>query len=168
MANYYLETTLTLTDANGDTAQLKFPVGDTTDTITLAAMVADVNALITALGAPGTITNAKVTSAKITALVLKANPTGALNAQFSQVTDGARLNFLNSAGGRGVLVVPAPIPTVFAGPPNEDVVDSGGPIAALITYYTGHASHEGGLLNVYNGGVKVGRHARRRAQHKVP
>ena len=168
MATYAVSYHLTLTDANGNTAQMVVPAGDLTDTATVANLVTNITGLLTALGAPGTITNAKVTSARISILEEKASPSGAVDAEFSGVEDGAQLNFQNSQGARGILRIPAPIPTVFAAAPNENVVDPGGPVSALITWYVAHAGSGINLINVYNGGVKVGRHARRRAQHKVP
>jgi hypothetical protein len=168
MASYDVYVTLTLTDANGDTAHMRVNLGTTPDTGTLAALANDTGLLLTALGAPGTITNAKVTSATVSFLYEKAGPSGAVDAEYSGVSDGARLNFLNSQGGRGQVTIPAPVTAVFATAPNENVVDSGGPVAALITFLEAHYFDGSNPLNVYNGGRKVGRHAPRRAQHKVP
>lgn len=166
MANYEINVHLTLTDVNGDTATMVIPQGVLTDTNTVAQLVTDTNAAITALGAPGTITNAKVTSASIYILVEKANPSGAVDAQYSRVRDKAILNFLNSSGEKGVLSIPAPVAAVFGTAPLEDVVDASGPVSTLITYYTANAAHSH-LLNVYNGGRKGGGKSSRRAQHKV-
>lgn len=168
MANYEWTYHLQLTDANGNRASMTVPGGMVSDATTLAQLATDMAGLITALGVPGTITNAKVTSQSASFLISKANPGGAIDAEYSGVEDGARMNFLNSVGGKGILTVPAPVAAVFATVPNEDTVDTGGPVAALITWYEAHAIGNGSALNVYNGGVKVGRHARRRAQHRVP
>lgn len=167
MANFTGEVTLGLTDANGDRATMSFDSGIYPDTTTLATAATFVSSLLTALGAPGTITNAKVTSARFGFLYEKANPSGAVDAEYGSVTDGARLNFLNSAGGRGSTVIPAPISGIFAAAPMESTVDPASAVAAFITWYEAHVAGNGQLLNVYNGGVKVGRHARRRAQHRV-
>ena len=168
MAVYEWTYHLQLTDANGNRAQMSVPGGTVSDATTMAQLATDMASLITALGAPGTITNAKVTSQTVSFLISKANPTGAVDAEYSGVEDGARMNFLNSVGGKGILTVPAPIAAVFASVPNEDTVDTGGPVAPLITWYEAHAQGNGAALNIYNGGVKIGRHARRRAQHRVP
>jgi len=169
VANYDTFITVTLTDANGDTARMRVSNGITADTATLASLAgaSGVSGFLTALGAPGTITNAKVTSVVVSFLYEKAGPAGAVDAEFASVTDGARMNFLNSLGGRGIVTVPAPIAAVFGATPNEDTVDPAGPIAALITWLEAHNYDGANLLNVYNGGMKVGRNARRRAQHKV-
>ncbi len=98
----------------------------------------------------------------------KASPSGAVNAEYSTIEDGARLSFLNSQAGRGQMTIPAPVAAIFAAPPNESTVDPTTAVSALITWYEANVSDQDALLNVYNGGVKVGRHARRRAQHRVP
>lgn len=167
MANYDTWIIATLTDANGDSAQMRIPLGPVAEATTLTGFATTIAAYITALGAPGTITNAKVTSIVGSFLYEKANPTGAVNAVYSSVTDGARLNFLNSLGGKGVSTIPAPVPAVFGAAPNEDTVDAGGVVATYITWYEATAAAGGSHLNLYNGGVKVGRGARKRAQHKV-
>jgi hypothetical protein len=167
MANYETRFVLTLTDANGNSAKMEAPSGLISDATTMAQLATGINGMITAVGAPGTITNAKVTSAVVTILIEKANATGAVDAQFSGVEDGARLNFLNSSGGRGSSTIPAPIPAVFGAAPNQDVVDPAGAAAAYIAWYTAHVNDQTALLNVYNGGVKVGHHSRKRAQRKV-
>ena len=168
MANYMVDMILTLTDANGDTARMSVPLGQLADTNTLANLATTATGAITALGAPGVITNAKVTSLSFNVLFEKANPTGALDAQFSSVSDGARLNFNNSVGQTGVSTIPAPVPGVFGTAPNEDVVLVGGAAAAWIAFYVAHASRDSTHnIDVYNGGMKVGRSPNKRAQHKV-
>ena len=167
MADYAVAHTLTLTDANGDTAKMKIDQGLVVDSTTVAQLISQTDALITALGAPGVITNAKVTSATITILKEKASPTGALNSEYSSVTDGARLNFVSSGTNKWVTTIPAPVPACFGATPNEEVVDPTGPLAAWITAFESVVLGIGVANPVYNGGVKVGRHARRRAQHKV-
>lgn len=167
MANYDAWLTLELTDANGDTAKMKVPFGEVPDTVTIATLAGQVVTALTALGAPGVITNAKVTSAVVSFLQEKANVTGALDAQYSSVTDGARLSFISTAGDKSQTTIPAPVPGVFGATPNESTVLVGGSAAAWITYYASHALGTGGSAFLYNGGVKVGRHARKRAQHKV-
>jgi hypothetical protein len=169
VANYDLLMTLGLTDANGDRAQMRVNLGTVGDTLTLAVAVANVTAALAALGAPGVITNAKVTSAGLFVLVEKANPTGALDAQFSSVQDAAKISLLNSLAGKGSSSIPAPVPGVFGASPNQETVDPGGAAAPWIAYLVSHAATPGSasLLNVYNGGVKVGKHATRRAQHRV-
>lgn len=168
MASYQTQIGLTLTDANGDTAQMRFPLGEVDDTTTMTTLAGQVTALLTALGAPGTITNAKVTSATVSFLYEKAGPTGAVDAEYSRVSNGARLNFLNSGGGRGTTTIPAPIAAIFGAAPNEDVVDPTSAVSAFIAWYIAHVDGNGSVLNIYNGGVAVGKHARRRAQHKIP
>ena len=167
MANYDTFIVLDLTDANGNRASMRVSLGSVADTVTLAVFAANITAALTALGAPGTITNAKVTSAVGSFVYEKASPSGALDAQYSGVEDGARISMVNSLGGKISSTIPAPVPAVFGAAPNEDTVDSAGPAAAWIAYLAGHAVSNGSVTNVYNGGVKVGRHARRRAQHRV-
>lgn len=167
MANYRCYLNVTLTDSDGDQSKMRIDLGPIADTATIAGLATDMSGFIAALGAPGTITNAAVTEQSVSIVLSKATFTSALNAQFAQVEDQARLQFANSAGDRASLSIPAPIPGVFASPPNQDVVDFAGPVGAIIAWFTAHA---GGptLLNIYEGGVKVARRARRRAQHRVP
>jgi|SRR5579862_800729 len=168
MANYHTEIVATLTDANGQRANMSFDTGLNPDTTTLATLATQANGFLTALGAPGTITNAKVTSLRVSFLLEKASPSGAVDAEYSLVTDGARLSFLNSQAGRGSTTIPAPISGIFAATPNEDTVDPSSAVSTFIAWYEANVAANNALLNVYNGGVKVGRHARRRAQHRVP
>jgi hypothetical protein len=137
------------------------------DGTTLSAIQTISTGFLTALGAPGAVTNAKVTSTGVHVLFEKASPVGAVDAEFSSVTDGARIALLNTAGGHGSFTIPAPVVGVFGAAPNEDVVDITGAAAPVIAYFEANAQASGSPLNVFNGGVKVGRHARRRAQHKV-
>lgn len=166
MANLKVQYVWTLTDANGDTATMTMQEV-LNDGTTLSAIQTISTGFLTALGAPGAITNAKVTSTGVHVLFEKASPAGAVDAEFSSVTDGARISLLNTSGGRGSFTIPAPVPAVFGAAPNEDVVDVAGAAAPLIAYFETNAQDSGSALNVYNGGVKTGRHARRRAQHKV-
>lgn len=167
LANYLVTLDLTLQDASGDQSRMRIPIGQQPDTALLSDLATIMAAALTALGSPGTITNAKVTAAAISVIYERANPSGAINAAYSSVSDGAQLNFANSLGGKGISRIPAPVTGVFGSPPNDDVVLASGPVSAWITFYTGHAAHDVNLLNVYNGGVKTGRHANRRAQHKI-
>lgn len=166
MASYRCYLNVTLCDSDGDLSKQRIDLGPLPDTDTIAGLNTVMQGYLTALGGPGTITNACVTEASISIVISKATFAAALNAQYSQVEDQARLQFANSAGDRASLSIPAPIAAVFSSPPNQDTVNFAGAIAPVIAWFTAHAGGPA-LLNIYEGGVKVARRARIRAQHRV-
>jgi hypothetical protein len=165
MANYDTLYTFQITDINGDsaTATLRQSL---TDTSTIVAIKALADALQTALAA---CTNGKVTKEAFTVLLNKAQissgtappPAGAV---YPSVTDGARLNFSGAAGENRSITIPAPLLSDFVTGTNT-VNPADANIAALITVIEG-MNDEGLVANLYEGGVKVGHHARRRPARK--
>lgn len=168
MANYYVEYEYQIVDVNGDTALTRVPSLQV-DSLTVAQLVTKSGAIGAVLAA---CTNGKVirTSASIgivTAqfIVGTAPPT---NAEYSSVTDGARLNFANGTGSRMSLTIPAPLESDF-GTASNVVNPADGNIAPLIAEIASAATDRGGtLFNLYKGGVKVGRRARLRRSALVP
>lgn len=168
MASYKLEYNLVVVDVNGDQAQVRIPTF-AADTNTLAAL-----ATIMAVWVPDiqALTNGKIIRQGLTVLLNEAQylvgtapPT---NAEYSSVTDGARLAFANGAGARTALTVPAPLESIFGA--NTNVVDStNANVATLIADIAAHTlAPFGGAYNLYKGGVKTGRHSRKRVTHLIP
>lgn len=169
MANYRTFLNITLLDAQGNIARQRIDLGLLPDSDTVAGLATDMAGYITALGAPGVVTNAKVLEQSVTVLLSKSQAGGsgpALDAEFTSVADAARLQFANSAGDRASLSIPAPIPTVFGTLPLENVVDPAGAAAPVIAWMIAHAGGPA-LLNLYEGGVKISRRAPVRAQRRV-
>ncbi len=168
MANYTFEYTYEYVDVNGDIATMRIP-SFTGDSRTLAQLATTSAAIGTAINA---CTNGKAIRTGVSVLFIEAQlivgtapPT---NAEYSSVTDGARLQFANGVGSRMSLTIPAPLESDFGGTSN--VVDStGANIGALIAIIEADAADKGGnLFNLYKGGIKVGRRARRRRSALVP
>lgn len=139
------------------------------DTSTLAVIVASLNDFGAALGAA---TNGKVVRASFTVQVLEAQlipgTPPPVDALYPSVTDGARLNFSNSDGATGHITIPAPTASTFLPPPQRDIVDPAGDAAALIAWMQTNNDDSGGThLNLYQGGTKVGRGARKRRPPKA-
>ena len=165
MASYPAELEFQVTDVNGDSALMRlttlYP-----DTTTLAG-------LATTLSATGTLiaacTNGKITSqgfrfTQFKAQISTATAPPPANATYPSVTDGDRLTFANSAGGRRVVVIPAPLLTDFVTGTNT-VNPGDGNIGPLITQIQALSDLDGST-NLYEGGVKVGRHSRRKPARK--
>jgi hypothetical protein len=168
MANYYVEYEFQIVDVNGDTALTRVPSLQV-DTVTLAAMITKSNAIGAALIAcsNGKTVRTSISITNITAqlIVGSAPPT---NAEYSSVTDGARLNFANGTGARMSLTVPAPLESDF-GPSSNVVNPLDTNVAALIGEIASTATDRGGtLFNLYKGGIKVGKRARLRRSSLVP
>jgi hypothetical protein len=168
MASYNLKYKIQVTDFNGDVAEVTFP-DHLIDTTTLATLAAAMANLVAALAAA---TNGKITRQSISVLLNEAQylvgvapPT---NAEYSSVTDGAKLNFADGAGERSSVTVPAPLEALFGA--SSNVVDSTqATAAALITEFeTQCHSSSGALFNLYKGGAKTGRHSRRRVTRLIP
>jgi len=154
-----------ITDVNGDTATVT--VRRTyTDTTTLAILATNNAALASAIAA---CTNGKVTQQSATGLFDKGQISAGTapppaSAVYPSVTDGARLNFSGAAGESRALTIPAPLLSDFLSGTNT-VNPADANVAALITLIEGW-NDEGLTVNLYEGGVKVGRHARRRPARK--
>lgn len=166
MANVTYSYNFQITDVNGDSANMRIS-SITPDTTTVASLVTN-SGTINALIAP--LTNGKVTSRTITLEVDKAQISAATappptDATYPSVTDGARMSFSNAAGARRTIVVPAPVESDFKTDSNV-VNPSDTNVAAFIAEIVA-LGNLGGATNLYEGGVKVGRHSRRRATHKT-
>lgn len=168
MANYIAHHVFEYVDVNGDTAVVRVPQ-QMPDSRTLA-IAATANA---AIGSAITAcTNAKNIKRSFTVLLDEAQlivgTTPPTNAEYSSVTDGAKLQFSNNLGDRYSLTVPAPLESDFGA--SSNVVDStNANVAALITTITADATtSSGAALNLYKGGIKVGKRARRRRSSLVP
>lgn len=165
MASYELAYDIQITDVNGDSASMRirslYP-----DTTTIAGLATTAAANVTAVAA---CTNGKVTSSGVTILFNRAQISAGTapppaSAVYPSVTDGARLTFNNSNGLARVVVVPAPLLSDFI--TGSNTVNPGDTnIGALITQIEALADIDGST-NLYQGGVKVGRHARRRPTRK--
>jgi hypothetical protein len=163
--------TLELGDINGDVAIMRIPSVISDDTASIANQVTIIDALVTALGAPGTITNGKVIRSSFSFVRNEAQLAGgtpALDAEFPSVADKARLQFTNAQGSRLVVAVPAPIEAIFHAPPADDTVDPASAVSALIAVVEANAHDIGSnVLNLYQGGVRQKSRARRRKQHRL-
>lgn len=168
MAHYKARYVIQVTDVNGDTAIVSFPAFPL-DTVTLAAaatVMATLEADVAAL------TNGKVTRQGLQVLFSEAQylvgsspPT---NAEYSSVTDGAHLAFADGLGERMSVTIPAPLEAVFGASSNV-VNPTYGAIATLISDVAASCgSPSGGQYNLYKGGIKVGRHSRRRVSRLIP
>jgi len=165
LANFEGTLDVQVTDVNGDSALVKVRVV-VPDTTTLASLAASTSNLGAALAA---CTNGKVTSQGISFGFVKAQISAGTapppaNATYPSVTDGARLFFSNSAGEKRGITIPAPLLTDFkAGSNTVNPADAN--IAAFITNVETDPLFTG-TANLYEGGVKVAHHARKRAARK--
>lgn len=165
MANYTLEFAYQITDVNGDSATLRLQqvVADTQTLAVLKTTSDNLLAKITPL------TNGKVTSRVVTVIQDKAQISAGTapppaDATYPSVTDGARLNFGNAAGERRAFTIPAVVEAAFkSGTTTVNPAQSD--VAALIAQVEGLVDFDG-VTNLYQGGVKVAHHARRRVSHK--
>jgi hypothetical protein len=80
------------------------------------------------------------------------------------VTDGAKLSFSGASGESRSITIPAPLLSDFLTGTNT-VNPGDANISALIAQVEG-MNDEGLTVNLYEGGVKVGRHSRRRPARK--
>lgn len=165
MANYTLEFSFQFTDVNGDSAVTRIQQV-VADTQTLAVLNTTSTNLAAALSA---CTNAKLTARTTTVIQDRAQISAATapppaSATYPSVTDGAQLNFANAAGEKRKLTVPAPLLSDFI--THSNVVNASDTnIAALITVVEGVVDFDG-ATNIYEGGIKVAHHARRRVTRK--
>jgi hypothetical protein len=158
-----------IVDINGDHAECSMPISlahdATTDTVT--------GLLGTFAGLVAAATNGKIIKQSYSVLFSKAQlivgTAPPNNAEYSSVTDGARMQFANTDGSRGALTIPAPLEALFG--VSSNVIDSTqAQVAPLIAFYVAnaHATASGPLLNLYKGGVKTGKGTRRRRSALVP
>lgn len=168
MASYKLKYQFQITDFNGDTANVTFP-DFLIDTTTFAAAASVLGTLEGVLAAA---TNGKVTRQSFTVLVNEAQflvgtapPT---NAEYSSVTDGAHFAFATGGGLRAAVTVPAPIEAMFGA--NSNVIDStqAQAIALIQAFENSCHSPSGPAYNLYKGGVKTGKHTRKRVTRLIP
>jgi len=168
MANYKGYYTFEYVDINGDTATTRIPTLQV-DTRTLAQLVTTSNTLGAGINL---LTNAKAIKTGFAFEVVTAQyivgSSPPNNAEYSTVTDGARLQFSNSLRERFAMTVPAPLEHVFGALSN--IVDSTQTdVAALIALIAADAvGASGTAFNLYEGGVKTGRGARRRRSSLIP
>jgi hypothetical protein len=169
MASYTVHYNFEYIDKNGDVAVMRIPT-HLVDTTTIAALVTALDAGATAIGAPGTMSNATPLRRSISIFETGEDPsaTPAVDAIFPSVADKARLQFLAPlSGSKLVVALPAPIEAIFAAPPADDTVASASAVAALITWVEGNAKDVGGnAFSVYTSGVRQKSRARRRKTHR--
>lgn len=168
MASYKLRYTFQVVDVNGDVANVSFP-DFLIDTATVAALHT-VSANL--LGVLAASTNGKIIRQGVSILFNEAQylvgtapPT---NAEYSSVTDGAKLNFADGLGDRISVTIPAPIEALFG--TDSNVVDSTEAQVLAFIAAVANDCHDpaGGTYNLYKGGAKVGRHIRRRVTRLIP
>lgn len=169
MPNYRLNFELQVVDINGDTAAVTFN-SVAPDSFTVAEAVTEVNDFATLIAA---VTNGKVIRQRFGILAdeaqLLVGTTPPNEAEYSKVETGARIQFSNSDGARASLTVPAPILAVFSAAGNANTVNpTQAGMANLITFLKLNMLDDGGTpLNLYQGGVRVSRHARRRPNRRI-
>jgi len=168
MASYKVSYEFQVTDINGDVANVVVHAFSA-DSATLAQIATNVATLDAALAAA---TNGKVTRQGASVLVNEAQflvgSTPPTNAEYSSVTDGARFQFANGGGDRASSTIPAPLEAMFGS--NSNVIDSTQTQAAawIAAFESIARGNDGSPLNLYKGGIKVGRRARRRRSALVP
>lgn len=160
---------LEVVDVNGDHSLVSYPTTADDATTTLANLETASTNFAAAVAA---CTNSLVVKRSFSMLldeahlVVGSSPPN--NAIWPSVTDGARLTFKNNKGERFSLTIPAPLATDFGA--GSNVVDSTDPnIDALITLLQVQAMNPNGTAyNLYDGGAKTGKRARRRRNNLVP
>lgn len=166
MASYLGAYVVQLTDVNGDSATTEVPI-QLADTVALSALATQAATLAADIGA---CSNAKVTSIGFRIGFVKAQITSGTapppaNATYPSVTDGARLTFANSNGNRRAITIPAPLLSDFKTGSNVVNPDDAN-VAALIAEIETFGDEGGNATNLYEGGIKVAHHARKRVARK--
>lgn len=167
MANNVVELVAVYQDVNGDRAQMRIPhlLADTT---TLAGLSTLVNLYRTAIGAPGTTTNAAEVSWTASVLIQQSTSLAPVDAEFPSVVDKARSVFQSGNGERTAISLPAPIETCFHIPPADSTVNPAGAESAFFAVVVANAKSKSGSLYALNiGGIRKGARPRRRAQHRL-
>lgn len=168
MASYRGEIIFQVVDFNGDTALVRFPqfLTDTHTLANVAANVATLEALVAAA------TNGKVIRQSMSFLVNEAQyivgTAPPNNAEYSSVTDGAHFSFADGSGNKTAVTIPAPLEAMFGA--NSNVIDSTQTQAAALIagVATTTQSPANTAYNLYKGGVKTGRHSRKRVTRLIP
>jgi hypothetical protein len=170
MAAYEVHYQFQILDANGDTAIMTVPSGNDADTLTIAQLATRSAAFVTALGAPGVVTNGKVVRTGVSILLTSPDPRAAplpIDAEFPSVADKALLAWGTTQGGKAQLGIPAPVEVIFHAPPADDTVDpSNAAMATLIAGYIALGADVGGNVFSYRSGVRRKSRARRRRTHR--
>lgn len=169
MPNYKTTFMVQIVDINGDTAETSY-TANFNGTEVFSDLVTLQNEFATLLSA---ITNGKVIRQRFSVLVdeaqLLVGTTPPNEAEYSKVETGARLQFANAQGSRASLTVPAPILATFNAAGNANTVDpTQAGVAALIAFIKANSFDDGlNALNLYQGGVRVSHHARRRPNRRI-
>lgn len=167
MANLATRLAVQFTDVNGDEATTTFDLGDVVDTTTMATISGQATTLAGLLQAAS---NAKVTQISWSVIVSRAQISTATapppaSDTYPSVTDGARLQFADTAGIRRFLQIPAPLLSDFRS--GSNIVDpDNANVSPIITWVTANGAGPENT-NLYEGGAKVGRRARRRVAHRA-
>lgn len=169
MADYRATLWLDIVDIDGDVAHSAINTVEG-DAAVLSDIATNVGTFATDMAA---VSNGKVIRQGATILFDEAQlivgTTPPTDAIYPKVEDGARLQFSNAHGGRAALTIPAPKEAVFQTGGERNTVNSTQTnVATLITFFKATALDVGlNALNLYQGGVKVARHARRRPSRRV-
>lgn len=168
MATFHAYYTIEIVDVNGDVATTRMPF-QAVDAGTVAGLHTGATnfgaALLACSNGKGIKTSMTILYDEAQLIVGTTPPT---NAEYSSVTDGARLQFSNNTGERSSLTIPAPLESDFGAASNVvDPTDAN--VAALIAFWQANAADPAGVhYNLYKGGIKVGRRARSRRSSLVP
>jgi hypothetical protein len=169
MATYRLTYWFDVVDIDGDVARTSV-MTEVSDAGVVSDLVTNSGTLGTAIAAA---TNGKIIGEGVTILFLRAQllvgTSPPADAIYPKVETGARFHFSNSNGSRASMTIPAPKETVFKTGGERNTVDpTATPSAGLIAAFESIASDVGGNpLNLYQGGVRTGKHARRRPSRRV-
>jgi len=169
MAIYKLTYWMDVVDVDGDVARVALNTfeGDTGTVADIATNSATFGTDLIALSNGKTIRRgATLLFDEAQLIVGTAPPTDAI---YPKVEDGARLQFSNALGSRASITVPAPKEAVFKDEGERNTVDpTAAAVATFITFFKATAQDAGlNALNLYQGGVKVAKHARRRPSRRV-
>jgi hypothetical protein len=169
MAIFRLTYWFDIVDIDGDVARTSVNTN-----VSDIGVVGDLDTNSNSLGTPlAAATNGKVIGRGCTILLDRAQlvvgSSPPADAIYPKVETGARLHFSNANGSRASWTVPAPKEAVFKTGGERNTVDPAATLSAnLITAFEAVADDVGGnALNLYQGGVRTGKHARRRPSRRV-
>lgn len=168
MATYLFHYEVEIGDVDGNVANTSLRAA-VVDTVTVAQLATEVATFAADVQAAS---NGKVIRQGVSILFNEAQilpgATPPTDAVYPTVTDGARLNFSNGGGVTAHMTVPAPTEATFLPAPQRNYVDPAGDASALIAFVKAHATDIAGTpLNLYQGGIKVGRGAPKRRPPKA-
>lgn len=169
MANFKTTLWVEIIDIDGDTARVSLNTMEG-DTGILSDIATNTATLATNLAA---VSNGKVVKQGVTVIFDEAQflvgTTPPTDATYPKVEDGARLQFSNAEGSRASITIPAVRELAFNTPSDRNTVNpTQTAVKALIDFFKATALDSGlNALNLYQGGVKVARHARRRPNRKA-